>query len=111
MTAAHTPGPWHVGVGGNFHSNRVWTEDMRPVAGLCSMGTAPADIDPEAQANARLIAAAPELLDLARNIGGFDDGLLLSADLNMYRAVLREFREQARAAIAQAELPETQEVI
>lgn len=59
----HTPGPWHVGQGGNRHANRVWTLDMRPVVNLCSIGMGPADIDPEAQANARLIAAAPDLFE------------------------------------------------
>lgn len=63
---SHTPGPWHVGVGGNFHGNRIWTSGMRPVVNLCSMGTAPADLDPEAQANGKLIAAAPDLLELVR---------------------------------------------
>lgn len=64
----HTPGPWHVGVGGNLHANRVWTADMRPVVNLCPMGPAPADIDPEAQANARLIAAAPDMLRALQQI-------------------------------------------
>ena len=36
---------------------------MRPVVNLCSMGMSPADIDSETQANARLIAAAPDLLE------------------------------------------------
>lgn len=39
------------------------------------------------------------LVDLALNVGGFDDGLLKSADLNMIRFVLREYRDQARAAL------------
>jgi len=57
-----TAGPWKLGEGGFMHANRVWTQDMRPVANLCSFGSSPADLDPVAQANGRLIAAAPSLL-------------------------------------------------
>ncbi len=35
---------------------------MQPVVNLCSFSASPADLDPTAQANARLIAAAPDLL-------------------------------------------------
>lgn len=65
---SHTQGPWHIGIGGMLHANRVWTKDMRPVANLCSMGTAPPDLDSEAQANGRLIAAAPEMLQMLREL-------------------------------------------
>ena len=44
-----------------------------------------------------LKAQRDKLTDLARNIAGFDDGLLLSADLNLLRSTLSEFRDQARA--------------
>ena len=37
-----------------------------------------------------------KLEDLARNIAGFDDRLLVSADLNVLRSTLNEFRTQAR---------------
>jgi hypothetical protein len=61
-----TPGPWHTEVGG--HANRVWTANMEPVVNLCSFGTSPPDIDPTAQANASLIAAAPDLLAIAQRV-------------------------------------------
>lgn len=60
--AHHTKGPWHLGVGDNLRGNRVWTADIRPIVNLCTMGQSPPDIDPQAQANGRLIAAAPDLL-------------------------------------------------
>ena len=56
-----TPGPWHLGKDG-FDRNRVWA-DKHSVAGLISRGSQPADLDPVAQANGRLIAAAPEMAD------------------------------------------------
>lgn len=55
-----------------------------------------------AEANAHLITSAPDLYDVALNVGGFDDSLLQSADLNLLRATLLEFRDQARAALAKA---------
>ena len=42
---------------------------------------------------------AADLVDLARNVAGMDDRVLLSADVHMLRATLREFRDQARAAL------------
>jgi hypothetical protein len=45
-----------------------------------------------------LKARCAALDDLARNVAAFDDGLLVSADLNLLRATLREFRDQARKA-------------
>jgi len=40
-----------------------------------------------------------ELVDLARNVAAFDDRLLVSSDLRLFRATLSEFRDQARAAL------------
>lgn len=76
------------------------------LANVYSVEDATVNISREAAiANARLIAAAPDLADLARNVAAFDDALLKSADLNVIRAALHEFREQARAAIAKATQP------
>ncbi len=72
-----TPGEWTVGVDGNQHANRVWTEiptcigkALRPVVNLCSFSSSPADLDPTAQANARLIADAPLILAEALRLRG-----------------------------------------
>lgn len=35
--------------------------------------------------------------DLVRNVAALDDRVLMSADVNLLRATLREFRDQARA--------------
>jgi hypothetical protein len=42
------------------------------------------------------------LVDLARNIAGLDDGFLTSADLNYIRETVREWRDDAREALATA---------
>lgn len=100
MTAAHTPGPWKLDNEPAFHRNRVWTQDMRPIVNLCSMGTAPADIDPEAQANACLIAAAPELLEA---LEGFDNWFSsFNPECQYDRMVGRKVIIAARTAIAKA---------
>jgi hypothetical protein len=52
---------------------------------------------PECIAN--LKATNHALTDLAKNVAGFDDSLLLSADVNLLRATLREFREHARSVL------------
>jgi hypothetical protein len=57
----------------------------------------------ERAANAALIAAAPDMLDLARNVAGLDDQWLANANERRLRDLIHEYREQARAAIAKAE--------
>ena len=55
-SSAHTPGPWHVDTYGTGDSGNLLVLQM-PDAVICEL-----DSLPEAAANARLIAAAPELL-------------------------------------------------
>jgi len=67
--AQHTPGPWNVTAGLNHFYVRTPERYLAKTSGD----------DTEAQANARLIAAAPELLDMLRacsrvfNDPGFTD--------------------------------------
>jgi hypothetical protein len=99
----HTPGPWKV-------SGSLITTNLRPLALVLSTytppkkGRTPRDYDafaPEANtadANARLIAAAPELLEALQ-------GLLTNAPApkgisNDYSYIL--YREAAKTAIAKA---------
>jgi len=58
-TARHTPGPWTIGEDGD-----VFADDCACVAMICGA----ADGIIEAQANAHLIAAAPELLAAATRV-------------------------------------------
>lgn len=83
---AHTPGPWEVSMGED-----VRAENGRWVAKMYSQGSISdaARIVAESEANARLIAAAPELLAALK-------GML---DPDGYTPVLAI----ARAAIAKAE--------
>ena len=87
----HSPGPWHVHMG---HLIK------------CEVGLVIADVEKHPSsiiktaraANARLIAAAPELLDAARMMADVVDDLLVQAGAN-YADELAA----ARAAIAKAE--------
>lgn len=69
MTTKHTPGPWHVSVAALPEQIHICTPGAVPVAAIG--GEAVCDI-PAVQetrlANARLIAAAPELAEILRGI-------------------------------------------
>ena len=94
----HTPGPWAVDaddepyagiVEGTRIGNDTWTVAM-------ALADVPA-LEREVEANARLIAAAPDLLDSLRSILGL-------AEIkygNLHADVTVEF-DKARAAIARA---------
>lgn len=60
----HTPGPWSLRHGGRHDGDRLVTSGG---SDICRMDGGPND-DSETLANARLIAAAPELLDALRNL-------------------------------------------
>jgi len=102
MTAAHTPGPWE--------------QDGRPIEGLrrkdgrkvtvCMMvdlSTEWGDIidlvTPEDKANARLIAAAPDMLAALTLILPLAKGYVMANDVGSNR----QFIAAAEAAIAKAE--------
>lgn len=63
-TTQHTPGPWTLGSGDGDQPVFVHAEHLFDVAGglVCSVS------DPRAEANARLISAAPDLLAFVRTI-------------------------------------------
>lgn len=57
---SHTPGPWHVELGGFIYSKRKKVADIGENVGRLDRRIS---AEPERTANARLIAAAPELLE------------------------------------------------
>lgn len=74
MTQAHTPGPWiartQPNSKGQVTSIRIWTQDEFHGNLVCAMSPeTPAAVQGhEAFANARLIAAAPDLLEALKNL-------------------------------------------
>tara|TARA_R110000868_G_scaffold26537_4_gene102052 strand:- start:104 stop:403 length:300 start_codon:yes stop_codon:yes gene_type:complete len=70
MTDKHTPGPWtifdgaHPGIDGGGLSIVVYGKEDEPLYGVQGWNAG------EALANARLIAAAPDLLEALQQLGG-----------------------------------------
>ena len=91
----HTPGPWTIGRFPQsddrvYISGRTWQN----FAEVCSHASG--FDQPEAAANARLIAAAPELLAAVRAFVQWDEG-------NQSGRALNDAIRTARAALARAE--------
>lgn len=105
MSAKHTPGPWRIfQTKGKprFYVIGIGREDGRGITdGNVGLGVWDAD-SPEALANGRLIAAAPDLLSALRDLlDAFD---ICPDDLpgHEYEAIVEDARQRARAAIAKA---------
>ncbi len=106
MNAKHTPGPWQRadkahpgrGYGNNIigphgevvasWNSEVWCPDRR-------LGAGGAEAHREAEANANLLTAAPDLLETLRWIG--------RQNPEAYEDFIMECRKRALAAIAKAE--------
>lgn len=91
MSTKHTPGPWQViDRGDTWNLARFWVgaagAAWRGPSEICAISTAP-----YSQANARLIAAAPELLDVLRRL------------VESPNAKQNALWDDARAALAKAE--------
>lgn len=91
MSAQHTPGPWFYRKGDEWSHSVVTHHGLLPDGSMnCwSIACINKRREPEHEANARLIAAAPELLVALRDVAaGYNDPEL--------------FLPQVRAAIAKA---------
>lgn len=91
---AHTPGPWEVAEGHGRLSiiHPLNEQDCEQVVDLCGYMT------PEIRADARLIAAAPDLLAA---LEGMSDAVV-GHDLHCFEGDFREAVLNVRAAIAKA---------
>jgi hypothetical protein len=80
----HTPGPWVcVNTSNHAHDYRLLQSNGRPLP-----FSAPANDHSEARANARLIAAAPDMLELLRALVDPDDDYS-AFHINTARALIR----------------------
>ncbi len=89
----HTPGPWVHDDGDGYSAHTIWA-GCSP-SGHGAPGRMIADIagdDQFTEPNARLIAAAPDLLEVAEALVSFDG-----------RNNVNHLKDMARAAIAKAE--------
>jgi hypothetical protein len=93
MKIKHTPGPWSI----DPYQDEDWRVNISSngwnVASAYHMTDDPVNVDDECMANARLIAAAPELLDV----------LKAWTEYAINKDVPFELISQTRAAIATAE--------
>lgn len=105
--AKHTPGPWHVGTGNGEGSIFADAGRMRLESGgttlypICKINGSWAGREDETAANARLIAAAPDLLDRLAYIADMAEFSIDDANLDLADK-LNEIVRIARAAIARA---------
>ncbi len=103
METKHTPGPWHVGAGSRGVRD-VMASD-RAIARLYA-DDAPSrgcDVPARVDADARLIAAAPDLAAaLARLVELADDPEAQDDDATAHPEAMRLALDAARAALAKA---------
>jgi len=93
----HTPGPWHT----DIFSLQVLSENS---LGICQLQAQfGSDPFPNYRANARLISAAPDLLEALKMYELFANEAEEHGETPVSRTLLRAARSQARAAIAKAE--------
>ena len=95
MTSKHTPGPWWIGIETDKGEVEVVSDD-RPY--ICMV--LPGAIDGLTLANARLIAAAPELLEALTNV--LDALGALTKRHELLNFMDEEDAEQVWTAIAKA---------
>jgi len=98
----HTPGPWVYEWCNGAYSDGIVTSQSNSIAIVMGGNygewrDAPDNGDAEFEANARLIAAAPELLEACKNLVGHADWVALNFRIDYAHL------DEARAAIAKAE--------
>ena len=94
MSAKHTPGPWTQGTS-KIGLTCVWLDGMIEQRDGKGLGPENTWIDCNTEANARLIAAAPDLLAALREVFSLDASLIR----DIYGS---EFVDRASAAITKA---------
>ena len=110
MTSKHTPGSWHVGKVGKYVPNRVYNDNGWLVAITLNYEASTINYEerppyPELyeiqKANARLIAAAPDMMDVLKRLRALMDGK--SSVGSSIRYCDRELYDDIQDAIAKAE--------
>lgn len=105
MSALHTPGPWsYDDRSGDAGGLVVWAANGDRFARVCWYGDQ-SETPWATEANARLIATAPRLLDLALEMEAFSEAAMndaIEAGDEQDRVVWAERRERCRSTIASA---------
>ena len=95
MTEKHTPGPWVI-------SSRYHSIGIAPDDGVSDGLATVFGIGPQAEANARLIAAAPELLKALKQYREAIKDFAAHRGISLQDGVICEADDLARAAIVKA---------
>lgn len=98
MTTQHTPGPWHARVHSTY--SHIWGPDGTKRGCIGSVNLHGDTSREEREANARLIAAAPELLEALRRAWALVDSQI-RCNAPTENAI--KLAADIRAAIARAE--------
>ena len=99
MSGKHTPGPWRLVADATMSSNLRVTSNARPhIAKVYARSPA---LDPECEANARLISAAPDLVEAL----SFYVAICGNTANTVDRESARQAYEMARAALSKAKEP------
>ena len=82
MSAKHTPGPWQAVRNSVYWEIRIAHEGKfdRQLGDLCATGCEPGHDSGEEEANARLCAAAPDLLDALEPFAHFAEAVVRFAE-------------------------------
>lgn len=100
----HTPGPWKIGTVGDAteHTASITSEDGKTFIGMVEMHSFEDDetTTPEQEANAVLIASAPDTLDTIRAILEWTE--CRDGDARTDENIIGTIGQMARAAIAKA---------
>ena len=103
MMSKHTPGPWTREKGERFRHDR--SAGVKAADGLfiaCALDRNRYDLDDEVEANARLIAAAPELKDAAAKTVAALDMWFSVEDVASIDELLEECRRDLKGALSKA---------
>jgi len=99
-TATHTPGPWHRGIA---HGNPLLIFENAKDARLVASASIPHFTAHEREANARLIAAAPDLLEALQAVVDICD--VDETNDRIVSASIRYLLPEMREAVAKATQP------
>lgn len=105
---AHTPGPWKVDGRAGIYQHDIVGPNGEDIGYANPSDGADESTEYPVDANARLMAAAPDLLDVLKQIASYEgdgdkDGMFLPKPPYSWETVARIAVDLARAAIAKAD--------
>lgn len=101
----HTPGPWQIDAESDSGSFEIWGGSIESMAPMICLNTEEnPDRAQEAKANARLIAAAPDMLEALTVIADWDTAPITDEGKQSLLDIIKSICDRARSEIAKASL-------